>query len=128
MENVYFSTLAYLVVYSFLGWVLETIFRSICEKKIINTGFLYGPFCPIYGVGAIIMLFGLNNFKGKYLLVFLISFIVLTLWEYLVGWLLEKVFKTKYWDYSDHKFNFKGRICLTNSIFWGILGVLFINS
>lgn len=127
MENVYFSTLAYLVVYSFLGWVLETIFRSICEKKIINTGFLYGPFCPIYGVGAIIMLFGLNNFKGKYLLVFLISFIVLTLWEYLVGWLLEKVFKTKYWDYSDHKFNFKGRICLTNSMFWGILGVLFIN-
>lgn len=127
MDNSFFGILTYFIIYSFLGWVLETVFRSICERKIINTGFLYGPVCPIYGIGAIIMLLGLNSLKGKYILIFVISFIVLTLWEYLVGWFLEKTFKTKYWDYSNHKFNIQGRVCLTNSFFWGILGVLFIN-
>lgn len=127
MDNSIFNILTYFVIYSFLGWTLETVYRSICEKKIINTGFLFGPFCPIYGVGAIIMILGLEQFKGKYILVFIISFIILTLWEYCVGWFLEKIFQTKYWDYSDHKFNIKGRICLTNSFFWGILGVIFIN-
>ena len=127
MNNSIFDILMYFVIYSFLGWVLESIFRSICEKKIINTGFLYGPFCPIYGIGAIIMILGLTHFKGQYINVFAISFVVLTVWEYIVGWLLEKIFKTQYWDYSKHKFNIQGRVCLTNSFFWGILGMVFIN-
>ncbi len=127
MDNTFFHILAYFVIYSFLGWVLESIVRTICERKIINTGFLIGPFCPIYGFGAIIMILFLDGFKNNILLLFFISVIVLTLWEYVVGVLLEKLFHTKYWDYSDHKFNYKGRICLTNSIAWGILGVLFIN-
>ena len=127
MDNTFFHILAYFVIYSFLGWVLESIVRTICERKIINTGFLIGPFCPIYGFGAIIMILFLDGFKNNILLLFFVSVIVLTLWEYVVGVLLEKLFHTKYWDYSDHKFNYKGRICLTNSIAWGILGVLFIN-
>ena len=127
MDNTFFHILAYFVIYSFLGWVLESIVRTICERKIINTGFLIGPFCPIYGFGAIIMILFLDGFKNNILLLFFISVIVFTLWEYVVGVLLEKLFHTKYWDYSDHKFNYKGRICLTNSIAWGILGVLFIN-
>ncbi len=127
MDNAFFNILTYWVIYSFLGWVLESIVRTICEKKIINTGFLKGPFCPIYGFGAIIMILFLDRFKNNVLFLFLISIIVLTLWEYIVGVLLEKLFSTKYWDYSDHKLNYKGRICLTNSIAWGILGVLFIN-
>ncbi len=105
---------------------MESIFRSICEKKLINTGFLKGPFCPIYGIGAIIMILILNSFKSNMIVLFLISMSVLTIWEYIVGYLLEKIFKTKYWDYSDHKFNFQGRICLTNSIYWGFLGVIFV--
>ena len=125
MENQFFSMLTYFIIYSILGWILESVFRSICEKKLINTGFLKGPFCPIYGIGAIIMITLLSGIKDAPVLLFLISFIVLTIWEYLVGVLLEKLFKTKYWDYSDHKFNYKGRICLTNSLAWGILGVLF---
>ena len=126
MEYNFIDILIYFITYSFLGWIMESIFRSICEKKIINTGFLKGPFCPIYGIGAIIMLLFLKSFSNNLLLLFFISVIVLTLWEYLVGILLEKLFHTKYWDYSDNKFNFQGRICLMNSIFWGILGVVFI--
>lgn len=127
MDNTFFHIVTYFVIYSFLGWVLESIVRTICERKIINTGFLIGPFCPIYGFGAIIMILFLDRFKSNVFLLFFISVMILTLWEYIVGVLLEKLFSTKYWDYSDHKFNYKGRICLTNSIAWGILGVLFIN-
>lgn len=122
-----FNVLSYFVIYSFLGWILESVFRSFCERKIINTGFLIGPFCPIYGTGALIMYFTLGFLKDNPVLVFLMAVVMLTLWEYLVGVFLEKVFKTKYWDYSDHKIQFQGRICLTNSIAWGFLGVGFVN-
>ena len=126
MEYSFLETIIYFITYSFLGWIMESIFRSICEKKIINTGFLKGPFCPIYGVGAIIMLLFLKKFADNLAVLFIVSVVVLTIWEYLVGVLLEKLFHTKYWDYSKNKFNFQGRICLTNSIFWGILGVVFV--
>lgn len=126
MKEIISELLTYFIIYSFLGWIMESIFRSIIEKKVINTGFLIGPICPIYGFGACIMFLFLGNLKDNIILLFLISFTLLTLWEYIVGVLLEKIFNTKYWDYSDHKFNFQGRICLTNSIYWGILGILFI--
>lgn len=126
MENSFFEILIYFIIYSFLGWVLESIVRTICERKPINTGFLKGPFCPIYGCGAIIMIVFLSKFSYSWILLFIMSIIFLSLWEYIVGVFLEKVFKTKYWDYSNHKFNYKGRLCLTNSIAWGFLGVLFI--
>ena len=126
MEYSFLEIIIYFITYSFLGWVMESIFRSISERKIINTGFLKGPFCPIYGVGAIIMLLFLKRFSDNLAVLFVVSIVVLTIWEYLVGVLLEKLFHTKYWDYSKNKFNFQGRICLTNSIFWGILGVVFV--
>lgn len=118
--------ITYFIIYSFLGWIMESVFRSFCEKKLINTGFLRGPFCPIYGFGATIMFLFLDQFENRLILLFCIAIIVLTAWEYIVGVILETLFHTKYWDYSDHKFNFQGRICLTNSICWGILGVLFV--
>lgn len=121
-----FEILTYFIIYSFLGWVMESIVRTIAERKLINTGFLKGPFCPIYGIGAIIIFLFLDKFENKPILLFFISIIVLTILEYMVGVLLEKMFKTKYWDYSDKKFNFQGRICLENSIYWGILGVVFV--
>lgn len=105
---------------------MESIFRSLCEKKIINTGFLKGPFCPIYGIGTIIIYVFLNPFKDNILLLFFMGVVILTIWEYLVGVLLEKIFHTKYWDYSDHKINFQGRVCLSNSICWGFLCVAFV--
>lgn len=121
-----FELITYFIIYSFLGWTMESVVRSICEKRLINTGFLRGPFCPIYGIGAIIMFLFLNNFENRPILLFFIAITVLTAWEYIVGVLLEKMFNTKYWDYSNQKFNFQGRICLTNSICWGILGVVFV--
>lgn len=118
--------ITYFILYSFLGWIMESVVRSFCEKKLINTGFLKGPFCPIYGIGSIIMILFLNQFQDRPILLFCIAIIILSAWEYIVGVLLEKIFNTKYWDYSDHKINFQGRICLTNSICWGVLGVLFV--
>lgn len=126
MEFNIFQLITYFIIYSFLGWIMESTVRTVCEKKLINTGFLIGPFCPIYGIGAIIMFVFLNSFANKPILLFFISIIILTAWEYMVGVLLEKIFKTKYWDYSKQKFNFQGRICLNNSICWGFLGVIFV--
>jgi len=118
--------IAYFLIYSFLGWVLESIYKTILQKKMVNSGFLYGPFCPIYGIGAMIMLLFLSRFSKHLFTLFLVGMTVLTVWEYLVGWGLEKIFKIKYWDYSENKYNFQGRICLGHSIVWGALGVLFI--
>lgn len=121
-----FELITYFIIYSFLGWVMESVFRSFCERKLINTGFLRGPFCPIYGIGSSIMILFFRDLKDKPILIFILAITILTLWEYIVGAILEKLFHTKYWDYSDHKFNFQGRICLTNSICWGVIGVLFV--
>ncbi len=118
--------ITFFFIYSFLGWILESITKTIAQKKFVNSGFLFGPFCPIYGVGALIMIIMLNSYKGHYIATFFISFIIFTLWEYFAGWLLEKIFHTKYWDYSYYKFHIKGRICLVNSLTWGFLGVAFI--
>ena len=124
--NYLFEILTYFIIYSFLGWVMESIVRTVCEKKLINTGFLHGPFCPIYGIGSIILFLLLRNFENRLVLLFFSGIIVLTFWEYIVGVMLEKIFKTKYWDYSDQKFNFQGRVCLVNSICWGVLSVLLV--
>lgn len=121
-----YEILIYFIIYSFLGWVMESTVRTIAERKLINTGFLRGPFCPIYGIGAIIMFLFLDSLENKPVILFFVAIIVLTIWEYVVGVLLEKMFQTKYWDYSNKKFNFQGRICLSNSICWGILGVVFV--
>ncbi len=126
METNIIYTLTYIILYSFAGWVLESISKSIEERQLVNSGFLNGPICPIYGLGAMIMSLTLTGLKDNAFLLFIVSFVVLTIWEYVVGIFLEKVFKTKYWDYSHLKFNFQGRICLKNSIYWGILGVVFI--
>ena len=115
----------YFIIYSFLGWCLESIYKTIILKKPINSGFLYGPVCPMYGIGAIIMI-GLSTLSDNIIIIFILSFVVFSLWEYVVAVILEKCFKTRYWDYSDLKFNFQGRVCLKNSIYWGILGVVLI--
>ena len=126
MKELLFELLTYFIIYSFLGWIMESVVRSIAEKKIINTGFLKGPICPIYGIGAVILIIFLESLKDTPVALFVVSMIVFTIWEYLVGVLLEKLFNTKYWDYSDQKYNYKGRICLTNSICWGFLGIMFV--
>ena len=116
--------LDFFLVYSFVGWVLESVYKTICTKKFVNSGFLYGVFCPIYGIGALIMYLFLSICNNP-ITVFLTGFVVLSVWEYIVSWGIEKIFHETYWDYSNYKFNINGRICLLNSIFWGVLGVIF---
>ena len=118
--------IAYFIVYSFIGWLIESLYKSFLQKKWIDSGFLNGPICPIYGIGALIMYLFLNNYKMNLILVFILGVIILSIWEFLVGIFLEKAFNTKYWDYSNNKFNIKGRICLFNSLCWGVLAVIFI--
>ena len=125
--ELFIDLLTYFLIYSFLGWCIESIYKSFCEKRLVNSGFLYGPFCPIYGCGAIIMYIFLDDVSSKPIITFCLGFVVLSVWEYIVGVFLEKVFHRKYWDYSNYKLNLQGRVCLINSIFWGLLGVLFID-
>ena len=115
----------YFMIYSFLGWCLESIYKTIIFKKPTNSGFLYGPFCPMYGIGAILMIWA-GQLSNNPIVIFIMAFLIFSVWEYLVAVIIEKLFKTKYWDYSKLKFNIQGRVCLKNSLYWGILGVLLI--
>ncbi len=126
MQSELIRIVFYFFLYSLLGWAMESIYLSFGQRRLVNTGFLYGPFCPIYGFGAVVLYLLLIHLQGNPVLIFLTGFFVLSIWEYFVGFLLEKIFKTKYWDYSNNKFNINGRVCLLNSIYWGFLSIFFI--
>lgn len=112
------------LTYSFLGWVCETVYCSIGNGQFINRGFLNGPFCPIYGFGALAVIWFLRLVENSILLVFILGLFVTSLLEYVTGYLLEFLFHTKYWDYSKRKFNLQGRVCLRNSLMFGGLSVI----
>lgn len=120
MEDVRILFLVF-AIYSFLGWLTESIFCSVPEGKFINRGFLNGPFCPIYGVGAVLVIVTLSPLRNNLLLLFAASVLLTSSVEYATGFLLEKIFHTKYWDYSTHKCNLQGRVCLTNSLLFGVM-------
>ncbi len=109
------------VVFSFLGWVVETIFCSIEVKRFVERGFLIGPFCPIYGFGALLIIYPLHLINGNLFVTFILSVLIVSILEYITGWIMEKLFKTKWWDYSDKRFQIHGRICLSNSLLFGLL-------
>jgi len=115
-----------LIIYSFIGWLIESIYVSFHQKKLINSGFLYGPFCPIYGFGALILVFTFKDLSTNFFLIFITAIVIMSLWEYFISWLMELIFQIKWWDYSNRLLNIKGRICLLNSFFWGILSLLLI--
>ena len=116
----------YFVIYAFLGWILETVYCSVRERRFVARGFLYGPVCPIYGVGVLMMLCWFAPFTGQPLLFYVIATVCMSAWEYLVAWILETTTHIKYWDYSTRKFNLHGRICLSISLTWGVLAYLVI--
>lgn len=111
----------YFLWYSFLGWALETLYCSLKARRLVGRGFLVGPVCPIYGVGALVMILLLAPLAGHPVLLYLIACVVLSAWEYLVAWVLETTTHVKYWDYSHLPWNLHGRICLSVSLWWGIL-------
>ena len=114
------------IIYSFLGWALEVCYVSIKNKKLTARGFFIGPYCPIYGTGALLMTLLLEKYSEDIFILFFMSCILGAILEYFTSYLMEKIFKTRWWDYSDKKYNVNGRICLENIIVFGILGVLMI--
>ena len=118
--------LLFFYIYCFAGWVFESTYVSICHRKLVNRGFLNGPMIPLYGFGAITVLFAALPFREFPVLVYLVGMIAATLLEYVVGVVMEAIFKVRYWDYSSNKFNLKGYICLSSSIAWGFLSVILI--
>ena len=118
---------AYFIIYSFLGFIIETIFSIITTGKLESRqSFLYGPFCCIYGVGAVIMLVSLQFFKKNNNRLFWGGFLVGSVVEYFISLIGEVVFHTIWWDYSDMPLNLNGRICFFFSIFWGLLAIYLI--
>ena len=119
--------LAYFIIYSFLGFIIETIFGMLTKGVIESRqSCLYGPFCCIYGLGAAIMKPGLQKFKKKNITLFLAGAIEGSIVEYVISWLGEIVFHIKWWDYSNMPFDINGRICLLFTIFWGLLALMLI--
>ena len=116
----------YFIVYSSFGYVMEVIVCSIYQKKIVNRGFMFGPICPIYGVGALLLIKGLSNFYDNLVLLFFLGMVITSIIEYYTSYLFEKIFNNKWWDYSQRKDSINGRICLGNSIFFGIGTLLLI--
>lgn len=114
-------------VYSFLGWCLEVICKLITEKRFINRGILIGPLCPIYGYGVLIMTLFFRKYLNDPITLFILIIVSCSILEYFTSYFLEKVYHTRWWDYSTKKFNINGRICLETMIPFGILGLLIMN-
>jgi len=111
----------YFIVYSVMGWCMETIYCSVLERRFVPRGFLYGPLCPIYGGGVLMMICWFKPFMGNPVLFYVTATVGMSAWEYFVGWFLETTTHIKYWDYSMYRFNLKGRICLWVCLMWGVL-------
>ena len=106
-------------IYAFLGWCTEVSYAALVTGKFVNRGFLNGPVCPIYGFGVVIVLTALAPLEHNLLLLFLGSVVLTSALEWLTGFVLEKLFHQRWWDYSDQPFNLGGYICLRFSIAWG---------
>ena len=111
------------ISYAFLGWCMEVTCNFIQYKKFINRGFLIGPYCPIYGWGALAITILLKRYMEDPLVLFVMSTIICSIIEYLTSYFMEKKYHARWWDYSNKKFNINGRICLETLIPFGILGV-----
>lgn len=110
--------------YCFVGWCFESSYVSIKSRELTNRGFLRGPFLPIYGSGAIMMLVVSMPFQDNIVLTYIAGCIGATVLEYVTGVAMEALFKVRYWDYSKNRFNFQGHICLGSSLAWGVLTIL----
>ena len=113
-------------LYSFLGWCLEVLCKLISDHKFINRGFLIGPYCPIYGTGAIIMTFLLKKYLDDHITLWIMIILCCSILEYFVSFILEKIFHARWWDYSTNKFNINGRICLETMIPFSIFGLFIL--
>ena len=116
------------IIFSFVGWCSEVLYVGLFfEHKFINRGFLHGPLCPIYGFGGCVILFLPESILSTWVALFFTAMILCSIVEYFSSWILEKMFHTLWWDYSHYKFNIKGRVCLLNSVLFGVMGVVAVH-
>jgi len=123
MRNV-FTYFMLFFIYAILGWIIETTLVSIEKRKFVNRGFLIGPYCPIYGFGGLAITILLKNYTKDPIVLFLMAVIICGTLEYFTSYIMEKIFKARWWDYSAKKYNINGRICLETVVPFGILGCL----
>lgn len=112
------------MTYAILGWMMEVICKLIQYRRFINRGFLIGPYCPIYGYGALLITILLKRYTDDPIVLFVMAIVICGVLEYLTSYFMEKIFKARWWDYSQNKFNINGRVCLETIIPFGILGLL----
>lgn len=112
------------IIYSFIGWIIDICDIYYKYKKIVNRGFYIGPYCPIYGVGVLLIIFLLKNYTDSPLALFVLATVICMILEYLTSYVMEKWFNARWWDYSDRKFNLNGRICLETTIPFGLGAML----
>ena len=112
------------MVYAVAGWIMEVTCKSIEAKKFINRGFMIGPYCPIYGWGAIAITILLHRYTDDWIVLFFMSMITCGILEYATSYVMEKLFHARWWDYSRRKYNINGRVCLETLIPFGIMGVI----
>lgn len=110
-------------LYSILGWFVESVYMSICNKKLTNRGIAKGPFCPIYGVGATVGSLILQPVSHSFFWVYIFGLVLATTFEYVVGVLMMKYLGSLWWDYDNKPFNYKGIICLESTLAWGFYAI-----
>lgn len=125
--NVFINCLVFFFIYAFLGWCVEVSFVAITRGKVVNRGFLNGPVCPIYGVGMVGILYALEPLKDNAIVLFIGGVVICSALELFTGWILDKIFRMRWWDYSENRFNIGGYICLEFSIMWGLGSMIMVN-
>ena len=120
----WYHWITFFYLYCFFGWIFESAYVSLRQKRFVNRGFLRLPLLPLYGTGAVMMLWVSLPVKNNLVLVYLSGFFAATVLEYVTGWAMEQLFKMRYWDYSDQRFQINGYVCLSSSIAWGFLTIL----
>ena len=118
---------ALFAIYSMAGWLIESIYMSICNRKVTNRGFARGPFCPIYGVGCFGAFVLFAPFKGNYVAVYILGCVTATLFEFVVGSAMLKYLGECWWDYKEKPLNYKGIICLESTLAWGIYALVVVH-
>lgn len=112
--------------YSFAGWFMESVGGILNVKKFVNRGFLIGPYCPVYGLGVVLITFSLGKYTNDLPVLFILSTLICGTLEYFTSYIMEKLFNARWWDYHNKKFNINGRVCLETLIPFGVAGTLFL--
>lgn len=121
-----YHIIASFIIYSMIGWLVESIYMSFCERKIVNRGFAKGPFCPIYGFGGVLGYLILHPLEGRYIQLYIAGAVIATVFEFIVGKIMIAVFGELWWDYNEKPFNYKGIVCLESTIAWGFYAIIII--